>query len=103
MSNRCNVCQGLGGIHDANCVNNPDYEEPGARLDDMEERLRKLEKSPRIITGDMNTDDAAGALLVIMGTCAGILIQTIGEEQLRREFENLIATAYKTPGIKVKL
>jgi len=102
MSNRCGVCGGLGGQHDATCVNDPDYQEPHERLDDMEQRMRALEERPKIIQGDLNSEGAAGALLMIMGSCAGILLQTIGEKQLRREFENLILVAYKSPNIMVK-
>jgi len=50
---------------------------PHALLDgdeqpDMEQRLRSLEEQPKIIQGDLNSEGAAGALLMIMGSCAGI-------------------------------
>ncbi len=52
------------------------------------------------ITGDFNDPNASGALCYLFAHIGGILLGTIGEKQLRGEFETLLAQAPRV--IKVK-
>jgi hypothetical protein len=54
------------------------------------------------LVGDLSSIDAANAYLMLMSFCAGLLLQTIGERQLRGEFESIIADARHKVGMSFK-